>query len=500
MTHTGFHQSDLRSASEDLVSTSGSVLHIPEWTPLRLRLRRSDLRRHVLVIGETGSGKTTSVLIPILEAVLCSRSEASRQKRPSALVIDPKDGELSAFLGQHMNGDRLRVIRPESGDWLVPFFIRSPSRPFSDPQHLIDQLMRSSRGTEAGGTRSAGFWIASVRRLLGGLIAADHWIAENEGPEEVLAGWKCLLGNGTRGTTGGTRQQPSTASEADVAELWRRGGYLDILAWALTRSLWDGDFLLTWGGLQSRRGCPPTLWDATSRLGRIAHETLSGIVLTAQNLLDPLTLPATNGHLWTNPYSRPDSTTFIDATALMDQGYTVTYQPVEPSMRSNILGRAIKQNFFHAALRTRDRSREFLYLADEFQRFITADPESSEAAFFDRARSFGVSCVVATQSESSLRLALQSGPDAAHSDSALQVMLSNLATQFYFRSTDPRTQDRLRNLIPRHPSDPKLPHVMDVRPVTSLRTGEVYWLSAAGRWGRGRVRLKTRSVVRETNE
>ena len=467
-------------------------LEIPEWTPLRMKLSRSHLRRHVLVIGETGSGKTASVLMPLLRAILSS--DGRDTDAPSALVIDPKDGELTKFLSTELPPERLKVIAPERGKWMVPFFVPEPSGRVPDPHRLLDELITADYGSAVGGIRNAGFWIASVRQLLGGFIAADHWVARNHRSSQVRLVWEALLQELPHRED--IQHTDTPFWDPAVEGLWDRGGYIDILSWAVSRALADRDFLSRWGDVLSRHNCPPKIWRNTASMGGIPHETLGGIIVTAQNLLNPFTLAATNGHLWTSPFHRPPKG-LLDPTALMDQGTVTVYRPADPSTRSNVLGRAIKRAFFSAALKSRDRSREFLYLADEFHRFITADPECSEASFFDRCRSYGVSCVVATQSESSLRQALETAPGSQSPESALQVMLSNLANHFYFRTTDVSTQSRLRTLLPQHPTKATLPHVTAVRPITSLATGEAYWLSASGGWGRGHVRLLSTATGRE---
>lgn len=481
-------------------------LCIPEWQPLRMRLDHAALRRHVLVLGETGSGKTASVLMPLLRAVLdTSSKDGKRDRAHSALVIDPKDGELTRFLVERLPPERLRLIAPGRGEWTVPFFLPNPSGELPDPHDLFDALLSANPSNPTGGTKDSGFWIASGRRLLEGFISADHWLARTSGPAQVLATWETLLENQPTLAPVNQKQRvvaddgmeclidgwESRVDGRAVRDLWDRGGYLDLLALGVARTLSNGSFLRNWSALQADQGCPPALWSATAGLSNIHRETLGGIALTAQNILQPFTLSATAGHLWTNPFHRPTDRTMINPTALMNSGAVAIYCPPDPSRRSNVLGQAIKRNFFRAALKTRDRSRPFLYMADEFQRFITADVASGETTFFDRCRAYGVCCVVATQSQSSLRYALESNSAGISADSALQVMLSNLATQFYFRTTDPKTQQRLRSLIPQHPVEPGLPHVIDLRPVTSLIPGEAYWLAASGAWGRGRVKLQS---------
>lgn len=66
---------------------------VPEWAglyPPDGRVPRAYLCRHILILGETGSGKTVSGILPAVAAIL-------RDKRPGCmLVVDPKDEVAAA--------------------------------------------------------------------------------------------------------------------------------------------------------------------------------------------------------------------------------------------------------------------------------------------------------------------------------------------------------------------------------------------------------------------
>ena len=70
-------------------------LHIPEWAPLfppAGRVSRTELCRHTLILGETGSGKTRSGILPIVGGIMAPASRVG-----CALIIDPK-GEIRPHL------------------------------------------------------------------------------------------------------------------------------------------------------------------------------------------------------------------------------------------------------------------------------------------------------------------------------------------------------------------------------------------------------------------
>ena len=86
-------------------------LVVPEWIaiyPPEGHVPRELLTRHMLVLGETGSGKTASVILPIVGALAQAPSEIVG----AALVIDPKR-ELAPTL-ERLAPHRLRHVRTDS--------------------------------------------------------------------------------------------------------------------------------------------------------------------------------------------------------------------------------------------------------------------------------------------------------------------------------------------------------------------------------------------------
>jgi hypothetical protein len=99
--------------------------------------------------------------------------------------------------------------------------------------------------------------------------------------------------------------------------------------------------------------------------------------------------------------------------------------------------------------------------------------------------------MVASQSVAALRHTLSTsntGLGESASGHALQSLLSNLSTQMYFRSADLDTTNRLHLMIP-EPSVPGKPHIIRVRPLSSLRVGECYYQFSDGTIGRGQIEL-----------
>ena len=88
---------------------------IPEWRPIFSpdgEIARADLCRHVIVFGETGSGKTQSAILPVLKAILhrASPSYAGATPVSCAVVIDPKKELLPVLNNGASAGVAMEVL------------------------------------------------------------------------------------------------------------------------------------------------------------------------------------------------------------------------------------------------------------------------------------------------------------------------------------------------------------------------------------------------------
>ena len=84
-------------------------LTVPEWSQLFSPVGdvpRPVLTRHVLALGDTGSGKTASVVLPVLQAAL----RAPLGRFSGGLVLDPKR-ELAALVEREAPG-RMHLLNP----------------------------------------------------------------------------------------------------------------------------------------------------------------------------------------------------------------------------------------------------------------------------------------------------------------------------------------------------------------------------------------------------
>ena len=162
----------------------------------------------------------------------------------------------------------------------------------------------------------------------------------------------------------------------------------------------------------------------------------------------------------------------------------------QPRLDQNeaIVAKALKAAFFEAVLANRRRRQDGQsmplvgYVADEFHRFVTSDPNHGEQSYLDTCRSFGAFCVLACQSIASLEHAL-AGTDNNETlnRAAVSIMLNNTGNKLFFRSTDRALFERVDQLCPGGGSMGKL---TCVRPLSTLRPGECYASLSDGRFER----------------
>lgn len=227
-------------------------------------------------------------------------------------------------------------------------------------------------------------------------------------------------------------------------------------------------------------------------LPHMAERTYSSVTAVINNFLAELASEELARYVSLNPYEPPDDSAFLSVERLVEQGACVVYSPEELTTLADVVGRSLKTRFFEQVFQRKNRVRPFFYICDEFQRYITGDKISGEQSFLDRCRAYRVVCALATQSLSSLRYSLSvsdlAGSGAMTADAALEVVRTNTGNAFYFRNSDRETQRMLRELLPA-PDIAGKPHVTEVRPISSLRVGECYYLLSDGRLGRGQVTL-----------
>ncbi|WP_158558899.1 TraM recognition domain-containing protein [Rhodoferax lacus] len=413
---------------------------------------------NIQILGGTGSGKTASCVEPPLAALL---NYAVDGLQTAMLVIDPKrelEAKVRQVLTQRGELDRLVVV----GE-CAPMRFFAVDSPLSATERLAKCKAFGPLITPTG---DGSFWHHLGMALLRDLLHLQTEVAAKTEGGRLFELMAAQLGVQRAG-----------------ANSW--GQIREILSWI-------------------RRGGMAKLKEASEVLEHLT--SLAGVDCAAGNALknytkdDELfrqfTYACQSADPLVNALSNPDISHFVDLDALPDSrragtdigalveaGRVILFCP-EAREDHRLAGKALKAKFFEAVFARENLERPVAYVCDEAQRFVTQDPESGEQNFLDRCRAYRAICVLASQSLSSMEHELGSDNAAC---TALDIISSNTPTKFILRTTDTRTIDWLRSILPG--PDTQGPHVVDVRRPAQLRVGEAYSVFADGHWGLHRARL-----------
>lgn len=414
---------------------------------------------NTLAIGGTGSGKSQSLVIPLLNALL--RYELKDGTVASVLVIDPKK-ELLAHVRKTLNHrnelDRL-VIIGEGGP--IPIFAHDSTLSMSDKFAKLQVF-----GPQEHSSGDHSYW-----RNLGNAVLLDLMQLE----------WTFAM------QTQGKRLFALLCAELELPNTSGKGFWQQLRA-VLAHSRTS----------RARLRVTDTLLRFICRQARV--EIRSTQVMQVYTGDDELMRQWTYAVQSADPLviamSNPDVTEFVDLDPvqklnnsninigdLIEQGKVIVFCP-EPREGHRLAAMSLKAKFFEAVFSRKNQLRPIGVVADEFQKFVTNDAETGEQSFLDRCRAYRCIAVLATQSISSLKYALGS---TAAAQTAVEIVTANTPSRFIFRTTDTDTVAWLKSQLP-YASDSD-PHVIDLRRPMGLQQGEAYFMLANGKWGRKRASI-----------
>ena len=429
------------------------------------------MSRHFLITGETGSGKTVSAVKPLLKSALAYRS-AEVAHRASLLVIDPKHELHQTVSDTCTDIDRPVLMLGEAEAPRISLFEGLQGR--SPAQCVTYALNLCSPAFVAAQAASDSYWRDCAQQIITIIAAAKK--ATHDFCEIDL--WDGLKMNTTRPDLQRALAEMPICSDSKnffAADL----AFCQLLI-SHPRMLEPFASVCREVGMEPREYAKLTsLLSAPD--GQRGSE-LSTTILYLTELADATLNSSVD---LTPSWSTSESSDLIQDA--VENGVVMVFTPDLGSRGAEIAGRILKTKYFEAAFRRSNKERPLFYICDEFQRFITADPESGEQAFLDRCRAYRVSCVLATQSLAAIKNRLsQNGTNRSGDvDSTLNILLGNTGSKLFFRSTERDTLDAVRRLMPHARANG--PSAVDVRPPSQLRVGECYFVFADGRAGRGRV-------------
>jgi hypothetical protein len=451
-------------------------LVIPEWAPFGAdRLDMADACRHILCLGGSGSGKTMSGILPLLRAKASYAGPERPEVSPAVLVIDPKL-ELAPVLQDiaAARGElpRIRHFAGGDGPLLHLFGMVDPST--LEPRDIVRRLLAPSTAYQAERYRSrTAFFCQAAERFLACTIGLDLSLYSAGGIPWIRAFWDAVrMSLRQKEAPDALRYQPDRYADHHRSVYRLSAVAPDAIIDAL-RSASEAFGIEVESSIASLRDMP--------------SETRESVIATIENILSDVASREVAKSVWLNPFEPPPAGRALEPHLSLDDGHWIIYTPETASSASNYVGRALKTCVFEAVLRRSRTERPIAYVADEFQRFVTADA-GGEQGFLDRCRAYRCSVVLATQSLSSLQFALAAEETPGGKGEATDVLVANTATRLIFRTTDAATRRWLEEVIPEPPIEGRR-HVVRVRPPSTLSAGEAYVIRSDGSWGRGQARL-----------
>jgi hypothetical protein len=426
------------------------------------RLHPTDLV-HVLSLGGTGVGKTVSTIVPALGAILRYQlPTATGFKRTAMFIVDPKC-ELLPFVVKSLTASgELHRLRHLGVDDTVPpvgFFEVNDGLSPRDKLSKLEAVLR----TDELSVDNLKYWHEA------GLLIVQQFMQLEQ--DYRARNRDSLLAELTRRLD--LAVAPDAGFWAQLSAFLSRSKGRKTEFDHLCKTL---EATLDYGGLEAHADAEVMSSFAGNDENNIQWHYRLQSVQPMASLLGDLDIAAVVDF---DPF--PDGCKpRVDICSALDDGLVLLHQP-EPSETAELAARAIKTKVFEAVKSRNDMERPVGIVIDEFQKFISCDPVTGDATFLDTARAYRANCVLATQSIGALLLALGSTPQAR---SAVDAIVANTPSKFFFASKDRQTSQELRALIPGLPGGQ---HVLDIRTLAQLKPGEAYWSLADGRWGRGRA-------------
>ena len=387
-----------------------------EITPL-------DLLQHVVAFGGTGSGKTRSCILPLIESVLDRFGDAP-DKRAAMILLDAK-GDMGTLarecIARAGRTDKVLVFG-EGGNCWLPIFEHFNGDTTAVADFLFETLEDRSRGR--GGENEA-FWSENARRLL--RASATLAKAQHGADMGGLRGFGDCLNTIISANTGCSSDDVDgvpcgNESATRIGEILDEGfvrGRIDALERDGLNAYIRHDVTpgnsRTWATIanmgrnyisQFSQRHLQALFEAGPGLERLCPED---VIDRGQILIVALS-PVIYGEAAT-PFRLVLKKLFCDR--ILQRQHLVTGENPE---------RPINQ------------TRPVLYVMDEFHTTLTPGGRHSEVYFLDRAREFRCMCLLASQGISAIASVMGDNSKVEH-------LLNNCRTKFFFATDCPSTAD-----------------------------------------------------------
>ncbi len=419
------------------MKTNNEIHIAPYQNPLYLEpfdmggisLRPIDLLEHVLATGGTGSGKTRSFLLPLMEQVL-RRFGNEDVSRAGMMLIDAK-GDMVDLAVQCVRRsgrrDDVYVLGENGNCWFALFECLG-----GDPTAVADFLFEALEDRGAGGALSRGgsndsFWEENARRLLraGVTLAKARHGLDLDGLPGIARAINAIL-------------TVQTAKERNGDDDWDADPTESILT-RLTNEAIEGQ---AEGRILQTEQTSLVEYLENDVRGGSRSNTWATIANMARNYIAQFSKPALQRLFQPDPKRRrivPED--IIDEGLLMIVNLSpVIYGDAATPFRivvkklfcEQMLKRGHLCRMDKGAVRPINQERPILFVCDEFHTTLAARGRSSDAYFLDRAREFRCMCILASQGISAIQSVLGNSDLCDH-------LLNNCRTKFFFANDCPQT-------------------------------------------------------------
>ena len=466
---------------------------VPGWAELLGSdecISAPEMARHFLITGETGSGKTVSAVMRLLEAILrypeqdlydeyvkeAQRPDSAEDLRPSVLVVDPKE-ELGDIVKREGRGRRVIEIAYGGRGPVLHLFEGCDLRKL-DAFEAMDLILQHSDFfvQDQARTREP-VWNLQAASILREFVAIEMWL-HNRKPGSVASLWD----RARRFMSGDARYASYLPSlKYNAANYFKpHSMLLNICAGEDDRFPLD-----SYVEAATEMKVPGEMTARLLSLNRLYHGTRSGVIWMVNGILTDMAADEFAACVSVNPLEPPPASIRLSVADALNNGDLVVYVPRGTSPVADMVGRCLKSRFFAFAFERKNKVRPFFYVVDEAHRFLTCGTEDGEQSLLDRCRAYRTGVVLATQSIAAMAYKLGQGE---RNRTALEMLLNNCGNAMYFRTPDIQTKENLAERIPLPPVQGR-PHILKVRPLTSLAVGHCYALRCNGSWGLFQVKL-----------
>lgn len=354
----------------------------------------SDFYKNVAIFGQSGSGKTVSVLNALLDGMLGATAVSGQPA--AALILDPKGdfkNKIDVLAGRHGRRRDLLIIDPDQPKTSMRW---NPLDTDDDAQEVagrfaaVMEILNPSGGTDA-------FWIDNTMRLVQNLISLLRF-ARPDVPPSLIEIYEAAMSD-------------------DKIKAWGE---------QVTNSLYDSNIEVarTFDFFHDVWFTMPT-------------DTRGTVRSFVSNML---------GTFLTPPYDTLFSGHSTERIGnLIDKGglLYVNMPIADKEVMSRVVSTFIKLEFYKEVLKRPDKPRPSFFLCDEFQSFFTTGKGRGDADAFERTRQSNHANIVAFQNLNALFKQTERQEPVLN-------MLGNCATNIFLRNTERETNEYATELFGEH--------------------------------------------------